>query len=106
MNPNVLFVLYCLIAFPIALSLKNTEGFLYSVGEFIGIALIPAILVAIYNFKKNSKPLRITARIVIIVWILITVFGTLGKFQQQSKSRMSQPGATRPPFVDPFATNK
>lgn len=79
MNPNVLFVLYCLIALPITLSLKNTEGFLYSLGEFIGIALIPAILVAIYNFKKNSKSVRISASIVTILWILMIVFGTLGK---------------------------
>jgi hypothetical protein len=73
--PNVLFILYLLIATPIFYSLKSLSA--YSIGEFIGYSIIPIILVVTYNLKKGSKAVRITSSIVTIVWILITVFGTL-----------------------------
>jgi hypothetical protein len=64
-----------LIATPIFYSLKSLST--YSIGEFIGYSIIPIILVVAYNLKKGSKAVRITSSIVTIVWILITVFGTL-----------------------------
>lgn len=80
MNPNVLFIVYCLIAIPIHLTVKNLHGALYSIGELIGISLIPLICLGIYNYKKGNRTLRIVTGSVIILWILITVFGTLGKY--------------------------
>lgn len=77
MNPNVLFVLYCLIAVPIFLASKSLSA--YSIGVFIGYSIIPTILLLVYNKKKDSKGIRITSSVVTILWILITVFGTLGK---------------------------
>jgi hypothetical protein len=77
MNPNVLFILYWLVAIPIFLTSKRLEASFYSVGQMIGYSLIPLIFVVIYNFKKNNKPLRIIASIITISWILITVIGTL-----------------------------
>lgn len=77
MNPNVLFVLYCLIAVPIFLASKSLSA--YSIGVLVGYSIIPTILLLVYNKKKDSKGIRITSSVVTILWILITVFGTLGK---------------------------
>jgi len=53
MNPNVLFILYCLIAIPIFCASSPLSA--YSIGQFIGYSIIPIILVAIYNFKKTVR---------------------------------------------------
>jgi len=66
-----------MIAVPIFLASKSLSA--YSICEFIGYSIIPTIFVVIYNWKKASKAVRITSSVVTILWILITVFGTLGK---------------------------
>lgn len=83
MNPNVLFILYCLIAIPatsIVFSLKfhSVVSISCSIGVFIGYSIIPIILITIYNLKRGSTAIRNTSSFVTILWILITVFGTLG----------------------------
>jgi len=78
MNPNVLFILYFLIAIPatsIVLPLKFLS--VYSVGHFIGYSIVPIILITIYNLKKDNTAIRNTSSCGIILWILITVLGTL-----------------------------
>lgn len=77
MSPNVLFILYCLIAVPIFYASSSLSA--YSILQFIGYSIIPIILVAIYNLKKGGKAVRLASSIVTILWILISVFGILGK---------------------------
>ena len=80
--PNTLMALYLLIAVPIfyAQSTSLRAHLMDHIGEFIGYSIIPIIFFAIYNLKKqDSKAIMITSSIFTILWILMTVFGTLGK---------------------------
>lgn len=77
--PNILFVLYLLIAVSIFYS-QSTSLSAYTIGEFTGYSIIPIIFFVVYNLKKeDSKAIMITSSIITILWILITVFGTLAK---------------------------
>ena len=77
--PNILFVLYLLIAVPIFYS-QSISLSVYTIGEFTGYSIIPIVFFVVYNLKKeDSKAIMITSSIITILWILITVFGTLEK---------------------------
>jgi hypothetical protein len=82
MNPNVLFLLYCLIAIPIFFSLNSFSA--YSIGLFIGVSIIPIIFITIYNLKKGSTATRNISSIGIILWTLITVFAALNSWKTSS----------------------
>ncbi len=82
MNPNILFILYCLIAmitFPIIFPFKTTLP--YYIGQFIGVSIIPIIFITIYNLKKGSTAIRNISSIGIILWTLITVFAALNSWK-------------------------
>ena len=77
--PNILFFLYLLIAVPIYYSQSKSLS-AYTIGEFAGYSIIPAIFFVVYNLKnEDSKVIMITSSIITILWILITIFGTLSK---------------------------
>ncbi|OGP49627.1 MAG: hypothetical protein A2Y79_04840 [Deltaproteobacteria bacterium RBG_13_43_22] len=107
--PNVLFILYLLIGVPLYLIAfpepKSLSPF-YRMGEFIGIIIIPFIFVVLHNMKKSSKLLIITSSIISIIFILLTVFGTLGGlgmrlFGKETGLKSVQPEIVLD-FVDPF----
>ena len=85
MNPNVLFILYCLIAmiaFPITFPFKTTLP--YYIGQFIGVSIIPIFFITIYNLKKGNKVIRNISSAVIVIWTLITVFAALNSLKTDS----------------------
>lgn len=77
MNPNVLFVVYCLIAIPIFFTSKSLSA--YSIGLLIGQSIIPIVLIVIYNKKQDSKAVKRISNVGIILWTLITIFAYLGQ---------------------------
>jgi hypothetical protein len=64
--PNILFVLYLLIAVPIFYS-QSISLSVYTIGEFTGYSIIPIVFFVVYNLKKkDSKAIMITSSIITI----------------------------------------
>ena len=87
MSPNILFILYLVIAIPLFIVSKYNSG-ISSVsplneliplwmGNFIGISFIPTILLVIYNIKKVNKYIKTAAYVVITIWISMFILSTL-----------------------------
>ncbi len=86
MSPNILFILYLVVAIPlfivskyhsVAATAPLEELIPLWIGSFIGISFIPAVLLVIYNIKKTNKYIKTANCVVIIIWILLFVFSTL-----------------------------
>ena len=87
MSPNILFILYLVIVIPLFIISKYHSGVVTAtplnelipiwVGNFIGISIIPTVLLIIYNIKKANKSIKTTNYIVITIWIILFVFSTL-----------------------------
>ena len=87
MSPNILFVIYLVISIPLFIIKKYHSGVALTspieeiiplwIGNFIGISLIPIILIIIHNIKKNNKKIEKINYIVITIWIFLFVFSTL-----------------------------
>ncbi len=91
MSPNILFIIYLVIAIPLFIIRKYYAGIAplsplnelipLWIGNFIGISIIPIVLLIIYNIKKANKYIKIANYVVITIWILIFVFSTLQTLQ-------------------------
>lgn len=75
MNPESLFVLYCLIAIPIYpynfSGVSSVETLAARLGQYVGIILMPPlIMVMVYERHKNSRRVKIASNIAIILWMM------------------------------------
>ncbi len=86
MSPNILFILYLVVAIPlfivskyhsVAVTAPLEELIPLWIGNFIGISIIPAVLLIICNIKKANKYIKTANYVVITIWILLFVFSTL-----------------------------
>jgi hypothetical protein len=87
LNPNIFFILYLVTAIPLFIIRKYHSGIASVspideliplwIGNFIGISLIPIIMLIIYNKKKDNHKIKTATYVVIAIWIFIFIFSTL-----------------------------
>lgn len=83
MFPNISFVCYLAIAAVIFFASNNFTAF--SVGEFVGISIIPIISIVAYNLRPASKRIRNIAIFITTIWLILTVGAFF--YDNQSKQR-------------------
>lgn len=77
---NAVFALYVITCLPAYFATENQKHILLYLVSFIGYSIIPLILFAIINIKKNTgNVLKISSIIISVFWVVLTIFGTLGR---------------------------
>jgi len=76
--PNLLFLLYIIIAVPLYIYNYKIDYFsIYYLIEFMGFSIGPVLLILIYNIKKGEGA-KYWSIFIIVIWIFIAVLGTIG----------------------------
>lgn len=77
MFPNLIFFFYFVIS--VVLFFLSNKLSAYTLGQVVGVSLVPIIFVAAYNLKPTNKYLKLLSIAVTSIWIMIAIGAYLNK---------------------------